>query len=124
MSGKDERQHERPVRRRGQVGAGRVAGHGDLLAGGDLHHAAVLVLAVLAVPEVVELGDDRVVVEVVLGGGRRDAPLEAAGVPRVGARAGAARRRPRFERTMLTKNTTKLTRDEERARWWTPCSRS
>ena len=42
-------------------------------------------------------GDDRVVVEVVLGGGRRDAPLEAAGVPRVGAGRRAATDALRFE---------------------------
>ncbi len=63
-----------------------VAGHGHLLAGSDLHHAAVVVLGVLAVPEVVEVGDERVVVEVVLRGRRRDAPFEAATVPWIGAR--------------------------------------
>ena len=85
----------------GRCDARRIAGHGDLLGLGDGDHAALLVLAVLLVPPVVELGDDRVVVEVVGRGGRRDAPLEAAGVPRVGSRAAAGRAASFFDRQML-----------------------
>ena len=88
----DERQaggeHERPVRRRRQVGPRRRRPAWRPRRRWRPAPRAGLVLLVLAVPEVVELGDDRVVVEVVLGGGRRDAPLEAAGVPRVGPGGG------------------------------------
>ena len=54
MSGRPNGEHDRPVRRRRQVDAGGVAVLDDVLGGGDAHEAAVLVLAVLAVPELVE----------------------------------------------------------------------
>src|SRR5581483_5063434 len=50
-------------------------------AGRDAHEAAVLVLGVLAVPEVVAGVDHRDLGEVVLGRRRRDGPLQGAGVP-------------------------------------------
>src|SRR3954447_12532687 len=52
-----EGQHDRPVRRRGQVDVLGIALLDDVLGGGDAHQATALVLAVLAVPEVVERVD-------------------------------------------------------------------
>ena len=54
MSGRPKREHDRPVRRRRQVHVGSRALLDDVLGGGDAHDASVLVLAVLAVPELVE----------------------------------------------------------------------
>ena len=83
----DDRQtggeHEGPVRRRGQVHPGAVTRLRDLGAGGG-GEAALVVLLVLAVPELVEVRHGRHGVEVVRRHRRLDHPLEAAGVPRVG----------------------------------------
>ena len=64
---------------------GRAAVLDHVLGLGDADQAAVLVVAVLAVPELVVLLDHGHLVEVVLRGRRRDHPLEAPGVPRIGA---------------------------------------
>ena len=50
---------------------------------GQLHQPALVVLGVLAVPELVAVRDDRDLGEVVLGRRRRRHPLERARVPRV-----------------------------------------
>src|SRR3546814_8888513 len=70
-----------------------MAGLGDLLRRGDAHDAVVVGLAVLAVPELIAVGHDRHVVEVVGRGRRGRHPLERPRVPRVGARRDPARLR-------------------------------
>ena len=62
----------------------------NLLGGGDPDHAAVIVGPVLAVPELVEALHGGYLVEVVDRCGVGGEPLQAAGVPRVGADRRAA----------------------------------
>src|SRR5436190_1162606 len=67
----------------GSIRSGRSVNERSLLGGSDANESASLVLAVLAVPEVVEGVDRGHHVEVVRRRGARDDPFQAAGVPRI-----------------------------------------
>ncbi|CAB4981476.1 unannotated protein [freshwater metagenome] len=61
----------------------RIARLDHILSLGNSHEAAVFIVAVLAVPELVELFDYWNLSKVVLGCGRGNHPLQTAGIPRV-----------------------------------------
>ena len=82
-----EREDERPVRRRRHVDAVRLDAdrgcgrHRRRATGGQLHQPALVVLGVLAVPELVAVRDDRDLREVVLGRRRRGRSTRASARP-------------------------------------------
>ena len=88
MIGQAGGEHERPVRRRRQVR--RRAGRPSWRSSAPVATATTRPFSsslYLRCQNSSRSRDDRDLVEVVRGGGRRDHPLEAAGVPRVGPRA-------------------------------------